>query len=82
VKKKEKFFPRQVVGRYLSGKGCGGQQLMDCAYRRLAQGNLVAGLAVPDLADGHPEQVRGPQVGIDPQNKKGSGCGGNRSVSF
>ena len=68
---------------------CRGQQLMDCADRRLVQrdpsllagllflqGDLVAGLAVPDLADGDPEQVRGPQVGIDAQDKKAEVAGG------
>ena len=62
---------------------------MDCADRRLVQGdppllagllllqgNLVAGFAVPDLADGDPEQIRGPQVGIDAQDKKAEVAGG------
>ena len=70
-------------------QGCRGQQLMDCADRRLVQGDtpllaglllfqgdFVAGLAVPDLADGDPEQIRGPQIGINAQDKKAEVAGG------
>ena len=69
-------------------QGGRGQQLMNSTYRRLVQGdppllagllflhgNLVAGLAVPYLVDGDPKQVRGPQVGIDAQNKKAEVAG-------